>query len=297
MTSATDDKTLDANGNLDTAEAVRRIETDGFCVLPAIVPSAANPAICDDLLRAQSEHRADAEAELAKTRARGHRVGNQGVAPLRQIINYVQSFAPYLASRQILDVAEHFFGPWARISSTDVVINHPGNARGYWHSDWPYNATNSSHIRAPYPDALMHLASIWMFTDFNDTTGGTYLVPGSHRSSQNPAAGGIPGVDPDGDYPTQIQATGAAGSVLLYDSRLWHAVAPNRSDSARVAILVRYAPWWLNLNPAMPGRPEHDMMVVETGGKNYESPSVFSAVYDQLPADVQPLYRHNVAAM
>jgi hypothetical protein len=33
-------------------------------------------------------------------------------------------------------------------------------------------------------------------------------------------------------------------------------------------------------------------MVVETGGKNYEMVPLKRQVYERLPADVQPLYRH-----
>ena len=153
-------------------------------------------------------------------------------------------------------------------SCTDCVVNHPGNARGYWHADWPYNSTNASHIPAPYPDAVLHLSTIWMLTPFAAETGGTFVVPGSHRWPRNPAAGDMPAMNQDAPYPTECQIEGAAGSVLVYDSRLWHAVAPNRSASDRVALIVRYAPWWLNLNPTLIGRPEHEAMVVETGGKN-----------------------------
>ena len=96
-------------------------------------------------------------------------------------------------------------------------------------------------------------------------------------------------------YPTEINVSGAAGAVLLYDSRLWHAVASNKSDQPRVALIVRYAPWWLNLNPTMIGRPEHTHMVVETGGKNYESTPLRLDVFEALPDDVKPLYRHWVA--
>lgn len=85
-----------------------------------------------------------------------------------------------------------------------------------------------------------------------------------------------------------------AAYYLLYDSRLWHAVAPNRIEQVRVALIVRYAPWRLNLNPTMIGRPEHTMIVVETGGKNYESVPLQHNVYERLPEDVKPLYRHYV---
>ena len=43
-------------------------------------------------------------------------------------------------------------------------------------------------------------------------------------------------------YPSEMQVKGAAGSVLIYDSRLWHAVASNQSDQPRVALIVRYGP-------------------------------------------------------
>ena len=33
------------------------------------------------------------------------------------------------------------------------------------------------HIPAPYPDAIMHLSTIWMLTPFGPETGGTYITP------------------------------------------------------------------------------------------------------------------------
>ena len=168
----------------------------------------------------------------------------------------------------------------------------PGNARGYWHADWPYNRTNASHIPAPYPDAVLHLSTIWMMTPFSAENGGTLVVPGSHRWPTNPAAADMPEVDCEAAYPTERHVEGPAGSVLVYDSRLWHAVAANRSDGPRVALVVRYAPWWLNLNPTLIGRPEHQAMVVETGGKNYEMEPLDRSVFGRLPGQVQPLYRH-----
>ena len=113
----------------------------------------------------------------------------------------------------------------------------------------------------------------------------------------NWAAGKMPTVNQDLPYPSEMQVEGSAGSVLLYDSRMWHSVAPNQSDEDRVALIVRYAPWWLNLNPTLIGMPEHTRMVVETGGKNYEAKPLKRAIYETLPEDVQPLYRHCVEGM
>ena len=290
-------------------ENLLEIRLNGFSILQGIIPNSEVAGVRDSVVNAQARHDAKSKADLNAIRSRGHRIGVKGVGNMLQVINETQAVAPYLANSQILDIAEAFFGPWSRISSTSCVINYPGNERGYWHADWPYNQTNSSHIRAPYPDTLLHLATIWMLSDFTEENGGTFLLPGSHRMDQNPSvravlerdrtdidgsADPLPGFETDSPYPTEVQATGKAGSVLLYDSRLWHAVAPNQSDHPRVAILVRYAPWWLNLNPTMKGRPEHEMMVVERETKNYENPPIDRRVYESLPEEVKPLYRHFV---
>ena len=259
-----------------------------------MIPADKVGHVRDEVFAAQRANHAQALAELEKTRSRGHRVGSPGVDNLRQVINETQCFAEYLSDPRILGVATALFGDFVRISCTDCVITNPGSTRGYWHSDWPYNATNSTHVKAPYPDALMHLSGIWMLTDFTTDNGGTFIVPGSHKLTDNPAGETLTGFDKDGPHPDQLQVTGAAGSVLLYDSRLWHAVAANVSDDLRVALIIRYAPWWLNLTPSIRGTPDHDRMVLATGGKNYDAVPMRRDVFERLPADVQPLYQHFV---
>lgn len=280
-----------------TTDSVRQVRQDGFTILEGLIPASQVDKVRAAVVEAQQRRRAESEAELAAIRAKGHRVGVQGVASMRGVVNETQAFAPWLVAPRLLDVTRAFFGEHVRISCTDCVINQPGCGRGYWHADWPYNQTNASHIPAPYPDALLHLATIWMLTDFTPENGGTLLVPGSHRFAGNPSADNLGGIDRDAPYPTEFHAVGSAGSVLLYDSRMWHAVPPNRSDTDRVALIVRYAPWWLNLEPTRPGSAEHTAMVVETGGKNYAQPELTPAAFAALPDDVRPLYHHWVGAV
>ena len=281
--------------DVDVGEIAARLKRDGYCIVEDVIPAGRVEDVRRQVVAAVELGQEEAEAELARTRARGHRVGVQGVGLLKQAINATPCFAPYLADERILGAAGRFFGDFVRISCTDCVINHPGNERGYWHADWPYNATNSTHVAAPYPDVMMHLSTIWMLTPFTAQNGATFVLPGSHRRDNNPAAGGMDGIDQDAAHPDERQATGPAGGVLLYDSRLWHAVAPNHSNGPRVALIVRYAPWWLNLTPTMRGTPDHERMVLETGGKNYDAIPIRRGVFDALPENVKPLYRHWVA--
>ena len=126
-------------------------------------------------------------------------------------------------------------GQNVRVSFTSAMINYPGNARGGLHADWPFNQRNAGHIPAPYPDIVAHLTTLWMLSPFSAENGATVIVPGSHRMETNPSAEGC-SHDEDTPYPTEIQAAGDAGSVLVMDSRMWHAAGANRSDSARVAM-------------------------------------------------------------
>ena len=93
-------------------------------------------------------------------------------------------------------------------------------------------------------------------------------------------------------FPSEIRATGDTGSVLLFNSRLWHAIFHNASDRLRVGMAVRYAPWWLNLDILMPGSVERTRMVDETGIMDNVVVPVPRQVYDVLPENVKPLFRH-----
>jgi hypothetical protein len=262
-------------------ELLLQVQMSGFCVLKDVIPKAECVTIRQRVLDAvarESANYPDAPKQV-------------GFVP--GIINHEQSFAPYLADERMMKLAGALLGDQLRISFTSAIINQPGNARGAWHADWPFNQRNAGHVPVPYPDAVFHLTTLWMLSPFGGDNGGTLIVPGSHRSSSNPTDGNtFPSETP---FPTEQHAHGEAGSVLVFDSRLWHAASPNRTDEPRVALAVRYAPWWLNLEILRPESDERRRMVDETGGGENHVPSLPRAVYDRLPSNVQPLYRHWIA--
>jgi hypothetical protein len=256
--------------------ALLHLQINGWCVVKDIIPKNKVDGIRESVEKTVEAH--------------GTYTGVEGVGTRKGLLAFNQSFAPYLADKRVLGIAEALFGPHARISFTTAHINYPGNVRGALHADWPFNQNNAGHIPAPYPDAVIHLTTLWMLSPFTHDSGGTLVVPGSHRSPNNPS--GDNGVDPLAPYPTEMQATGDAGSVLILDSRTWHATAPNQTEKPRVGMAVRYAPWWLNLDVLMPGSDERARIVDETGGNENEIAPVSPAIYKALPEDVKPLYRH-----
>jgi hypothetical protein len=261
-------------------EVLRHLQIDGWYVIEGVIPTDEVGTVRESVERSTTVH-SNPEAP-------------EGIGHVPGFIRYDQSLAPYLADRDVLGVVEEMLGHHVRISFTTATINYPGNQRGKWHADWPFNQNNAGHIPAPYPDATMHLTTLWMLSPFTRENGGTLIVPGSHRARNNPT--GDNGVNADKPYPTEMQATGPAGSVLVIDSRMWHATAPNRSNEPRTSVVVRYAPWWLNLDVIMPGSVERARLVDETGGRDNLVPLVPPQVYDALPNDVKPLFRHWVEA-
>ena len=261
--------------------ALLGLQTYGWCIIENVIPEKCVATVRAHVLETVEQH--------------GRREpGEKGIGFVPGLISVDQSFAPYLAEPRLLGLAEEVLGPHVRVSFTSAIVNRTGNPRGGWHADWPFNQRNAGHVPAPYPDAVMHLTTLWMLSPFDANNGGTLILPGSHRVNNNPT--GDNGIDPMEVLPGEVHATGKAGSVLVMDSRLWHASAPNRSAEPRVALAVRYAPWWLNVEVLRPGSVERNRMGDETGGRENEVPSVPQAVYRGLPEPVRPLFRHWVDA-
>ena len=266
---------MSANNDID--RDLLSLRVNGFCVLEQVIPQPQ----CDEI---RERILATVERETAKHKS------PEKIGFVPGLINHEQSFAPYLADDRLLSVARSVLGRNLRISFTSAIVNFTGNERGGWHADWPFNQNNAAHIVAPYPDAVVHLTTLWMISPFSEENGGTLIVPGSHRSLTNPTAGDVH--DPTAPFPNEIHVTGDAGSVLVMDSRLWHATSPSRVGDPRVALAVRYAPWWLNLEPLRPESFQRDQLIEETGQDSNIVPSLSRSAYERLPEKVQPLYRH-----
>ena len=259
---------------MSVAALKRQIDAEGWCVIEAVIPADEVQPVKESVLASAARHKLpDARGSLDKVSG---------------LINFDQSFAPYLAEPRLLSLCEELLGEHARISYTTCMVTHPGNGRGAWHADWPFNQNNAGHVRAPYADQVMHVTTIWMLTPFTAETG-TLIVPRSHRQNNNPS--GDNGVPADEPHPDELTVSGDAGSVLVMDSRLWHAISPNRSAEARVALPIRFAPWWLNLDSLRPGSDERARLTAGGQSENM-TPLVPADVFARLPECVKPLFRH-----
>ncbi len=263
-------------------DLVKRIQIEGWCVIDDVIPA-------EEVVRVRENLEATASARPEDLENGRHAV--------RGLIAYDQAIAPYLSDERVMGVTEAFFGDFVRISMTTGVILHPGYPRankrgGGLHSDYPFGQGYDWRIPAPYPDAPLLLTSIWMLTPFNKKNGATVVVPGSHKAGNNPT--GDKSLVPESTHPSEIQAEGMPGSVLLFDSRIWHINGENNSDENRIAIIARYAAWWFNLNPLIPGLSDFETDAANRGFRPDDVVPLTPEKFEALPERTKPLFKHIV---
>ena len=83
------------------------------------------------------------------------------------------------------------------------------------------------------------LGFILMVDDFRPDNGATRFVPGSHR---RPDAPWDSIEDAVAEHPEQVQACGAAGSLLVFHGSTWHGHAANTSAAPRRSLQGAFVP-------------------------------------------------------
>lgn len=96
-------------------------------------------------------------------------------------------------------------------------------------------------VPMPRPHPLpIGCTAMWVLTPFNEKTGGTRLLPGSHREPLELLAS-----QDESRLSQTIQPDLKPGSVLLFDHALFHGASDNRSDAWRLGLQVSYHAGWI----------------------------------------------------
>lgn len=163
-------------------------------------------------------------------------------------------FCELLVHPLLEELVGHVLGSDFILSSLSANIVRAGCARMGLHTDqwWmPQPARRDpSHRRvsaitrhaAPEfiePDRTLGIAppvtttAVWMLTDFTRQNGTTEFVPGSHLSGAYPES-------QNQERYEIVQLEARAGSLLVFDGRLWHGNGANRDAPDRIGILSTF---------------------------------------------------------
>ena len=89
--------------------------------------------------------------------------------------------------------------------------------------------------------------SIWLFTDFEEENGATRIVPGTHRSGKHPSD---EMEDAKAAHPNEIKLIGTSGTVVVFNSHLWHGLTLNQSNHDRPNVTS----FWCRRHASAPGQ-------------------------------------------
>jgi ectoine hydroxylase-related dioxygenase (phytanoyl-CoA dioxygenase family) len=201
-------------------EHVASLHERGYTVLR----DAIAPDVRVGLREALGRLEADLGLGFATTRFEGTRT-----VRIYNLLARGEVFWPIPLHPAVLAIVERVLDPEPLLSSLSAITLAPGQTAQPLHED-------TQRIPLPRPRAPIALNAIWALSDFTEANGATRIVPGSHRFDGPPRYGS--------DHPT-IAAEMPAGSILLYDSALWHAGGANTTDDRRWAIACYYCVGWM----------------------------------------------------
>jgi hypothetical protein len=120
---------------------------------------------------------------------------------------------------------DSFFGGPYIVNTYGGVLNLPGNASyvGRVHRDQ----------RTFSGDLDLMAQTLVMLDDFTEVNGATYFLNGSHRMKEKPAD--------EAFFRDAVRAVAPAGTVVLFNSNLWHAAGANRSSALRRALTIVFS--------------------------------------------------------
>jgi ectoine hydroxylase-related dioxygenase (phytanoyl-CoA dioxygenase family) len=197
------------------AGLIEDIRVRGYGVLPAVLPAVeveALNAAMDDIYAGQCDEVGGAAALSA--------INDADIA--RCALAYDERFLALATHPVMLEVARALLGPNVVLLMQNGVINRPDEAQfqANWHRDLNYQHWVNSR-----PIAMSVLVCL---EDFNPETGGTVFLPGSHLAE---------------DFPTKAEVQAGEvtpvlprGSMILFDSMVFHRAGFNRSGRIRRAV-------------------------------------------------------------
>ena len=144
---------------------------------------------------------------------------------LHHLLADATAFIDVLSAFERIDpLIRAFFGGNYILNSYGGVIN-VRNTHAYVHNV-------HRDIRFSAADKRFMLNCLVMLDDFTLDNGATYLLSGSHAGGDQP--------DDATFFARADRAVGTAGSVLCFDSRIWHATGDNLTSRPRRALTLTF---------------------------------------------------------
>jgi len=214
------------------------------------------------------------EAELAPIEA--YLAANQDVQwthknddPLREAHYHYRPIFELCTNSRLVDAIEGLLGPDLVLLYSHIMSKKPGGLRVAWHQDGPYWHRVEPKIAV----------TAWVALDDATIENGCMrVIPGTHRGHRDlgQRLTDTPDLIQDRPYelpPDVVDPSNAVdlvmkrGDLSLHDSYLVHGSEPNRTNSRRAALTIRYIPAATHIQD-VPDRKQYLIRGQATGNGN-----------------------------
>ena len=190
------------------------LDRDGWALVPAVVDATLRARLVEELERAHEKQR---KIQVAN----GVGEGTDGTVHHLPLAG--GAFLELIDCGMLSEVLDAFFGAPYIINTYGGVLNLPSNVSyvGRIHRD----------LRSFSGELKLMAQWLVMLDDFTEENGATHLLSGSHRLADPPQQ--------EDFFRRSTRAIGPAGSIVVFNSNLWHAAGVNRSTRSRRACPTR----------------------------------------------------------
>lgn len=235
----------------DLERAEHDLATSGICAVTGVLTGDALTAVRDDLYSAAADDRLRGrEQKFGLDYA--HDDTNQRVW---NVLSRSPRFADLVEHPVALGLLRTVLGWPMLLGNLSANITGPGGGEMVLHADQLF-------IPEPWPAAPQGANAAWCVDDFSADNGATCFVPGSHLAHRPPR--------PEDDV-VAVPLEAPAGTLVVFESRLWHRTGHNHtSDQRRAGIFGWYTRpiyrtqenWFLSLDPSIRQFASDDMLVL-----------------------------------
>ncbi len=197
-----------------------QVRNVGYSIFPNIVPEALLSRLRSDI---------PSRIEECKNWQRKNGIEGSMEGAAHHVVGGNDSLNEFLHLLYLDDyIGAHFDSPYI-LNSFGAINNIPNSKSAYRHGQRFHR-----DVRTYTGSFHLMLNMLVMVDDFTVENGATKVVPGSHLVRERP----------DDEYLEQHTAriTGTAGTIMLFDSNLWHSAAPNNTGGQRMALTLTFTP-------------------------------------------------------
>jgi hypothetical protein len=190
-----------------------KIENDGWVQIPNLIQ--------DSILQALKMSMDVAYENCRSIQLKNGLEATDGT--IHHLLGQDEVFLELFSENTFLDFIDSFFASKWIVNSYGGVINLPSK-NSYVH--------NVHRDIRTYSDENVMLNMLIMIDDFTIENGATWFLTGSHKNPNKP--------DDDSFFTLADRSVGTAGSVVFFNSNLWHAAGTNNSSTIRRALTLNF---------------------------------------------------------